>query len=159
MELTETKRKLYLLADRTVMNMKNHIRRAGKFNTGQLYNSVGWKVVQGGIEFYVKAPYSQYVIMGRRKGAKRPPFQAILKWIETPHGNRALANIRRKWSNTTKEGAAFIICRSISEKGIKPVDFYNPAINTLYKTDSWHLLEAAFVNDIEKDLEKNINVK
>lgn len=156
MEFTETKRKLYLLADKTVANMRDHIRRAGKVNTGELYRSVGWQVVQGGIEFYVKAPYASYVILGRRKGAKRPPRRVILQWLETPHGKRAFANMRRRWEHITMQGAAFVICRSISEKGIKPVDFYNPALNTLYKTDSWHLLEAAFVRDIEKDLEKNI---
>lgn len=156
MQLTETHRKLELLADKTVQNMQNHIKRAGKFNTGQLYRSVGWKPVQGGIEFYVKAPYSQYVLQGRRKGAKQPPKKAIQQWLLTPHGQRAFANMRKKYKKLTYDGAAFIVCRSISEKGIKPVDFYNPALNTLYKTDSWHSLEAAYVKDVEKEIEKQI---
>lgn len=164
MDLPETHRKLFLLADRTVAKMKDHIKRAGKYNTGQLYNSVGWKPIKGGLEFYVKAPYSQYVIQADAGGKpmpskwkKQPKIEHILPWMQTPHGTRAYANIKKRWPSTTIKGAAYIICRSIKEKGIKPVDFYNPYINQLYKVDAFHELEAAFATDMEKEIQKNIN--
>ena len=77
MELKDTKRQLALLADRTVANMQKSVKQQGKFNTGQLYRSIGWRFVPSGIVFFINAPYSTYVLKGRRKGAKMPPKQAI----------------------------------------------------------------------------------
>ena len=156
MEFTETKRKLFQLADKTVDKMKQHIKRGGKYNTGALYNSVGWKVIQGGIEFYVNDKYASFIISGRRKGAKQPPSWAIREWFSTPHGSRAFANMKKKWPKIKLEGASFIVCRSIKEKGIKPFDFYNPYIEQLYKVEAFHELESAFVMDVEKELKKTI---
>lgn len=157
MEFREVKRKLELLADRTVDNMKNHIRRGGKNNTGNLMNSVGWKFVPTGVEFYVKAPYSDFVIKGRRVGAKMPPKLAIQKWLNSPHGRSAFNSMKKKFGKQlTYDSANFIIRKSISQHGIKPFDFFNPYINNLYNVSAFHDLEAAYVKDIENELKKII---
>src|SRR5574343_1270624 len=115
----EVKRRLGALAERTVKQMKDHLRRAGKINTGNLANSITWKFVEDGISITVGAPYGKYVISCRRIGAKQPPKTAILTWLNTPHGLRVYANMRRRWKTITKEQASFLIGRTIKRKGIK----------------------------------------
>jgi len=159
MELEQTKRRLFKMADATVMLMRNHIKKAGKFNTGQLSNSIGWKVVQGGIQFYVAAPYAKYVISGRRKGAKQPPSWAIREWFKGANGRKVFESMKSKWKGISMEGATYVVAKSIKEKGIKPLDFYNPAINKLYSKDAFHELEAAFAQDLEKGIQKELNSK
>jgi hypothetical protein len=59
------------------------------------------------------AEYWKYIEYGRKPG-KRPPINAILKWIKdkgiTPRGGIKISD----------KSLAFVISRSIGEKGIKP---------------------------------------
>ena len=54
--------------------------------------------------------YARYVESGRRKGAKMPPVNVIRKWVKLKFG----------YSGAQARSVAFVIARSISEKGIKP---------------------------------------
>lgn len=150
----KTRQALGNLAERTVMNMKKAIRRGGKHNTGKLEQSITWKFTQYGVVFIIDSDYAKYVISGRRSGAKQPPSRSILSWLDTPHGIRAYANMRRRWRTISKKSAAFLIARHIGQKGIKPMDFYNPSINTLYKVDAYHELEEAYAYCFEHQMIK-----
>ena len=57
------------------------------------------------------AEYYIYVVSGRRKGARRPPIEAILKWIREK-------GIDTSWAKTENQ-AAWAIAKSIQERGIK----------------------------------------
>lgn len=52
-----------------------------------------------------------YVVSGRRKGARRPPIEAILRWIREK-------GIDTSWAKTENQ-AAWAIAKSIQERGIK----------------------------------------
>ena len=73
--------------------------------------------------------------------------------MKTPHGRRAFANLRRKYPKINYNSAAYVIGRGIQRRGIRGVDFWNPYIDQLYNTDAWHELEAAYIEEIEKELE------
>lgn len=148
------KERLGNLADRTVQQMRNHIKRAGKYNTGELSRSIGWKFTADGIEIFVVAKYSDYVIRGRNKGSKQPPPDAILKWLNSPNGTRAYARMRNRWKTLTKKQAVYVIGRNIKKNGIKPLDFYNPAMNRLLNIDLYHQLSEDYAWEYEQEVTK-----
>lgn len=150
------KKRLGALADRTVQQMRNYLKRAGKFNTGTLHNSISWRFVADGIEITVGANYADFVIKGRRAGAKQPPRQAILKWLNTPNGSRVYFNMKRRWKTITKEQASFLIGRGIKRRGIKPLDFYNPPMNRLLNIDLYHQLSEDYAYQYEHEIVKTL---
>lgn len=90
----------------------------GKRATGDLIKTIKAKVVVKGeaISAVLSVQdYYKYVENGRRKGAKQPPIDAILKWIKdkpvVPRENDA-------GRVPTQKQLAFMIARSIAENGI-----------------------------------------
>ena len=105
---------------KVVNTAKANLLRFGKINTGALRDSIRFNITpKGNIRFFY-LQYGAYVESGRRPGAKQPPTKPILQWIEqrgiTPD------------EGISKRSLAFIIARSIGEKGIRPTPFMKAAI-------------------------------
>ena len=99
---------------------KANLLRFGKINTGALRDSIRFNITpKGNIRFFY-LQYGVYVESGRRAGARQPPTKPILQWIE----QRGITPDK----GTSKRSLAYIIARSIGEKGIKPTPFMRAAI-------------------------------
>lgn len=93
----------------------------GKRATGDLIKSVrGEVVIDGDIYSAVLnvADYYKYVEWGRRKGARMPPVDAILKWVQVkpviPQPNTLSGRV------PTQRQLAWAIAKSIQQNGIPP---------------------------------------
>jgi hypothetical protein len=105
---------------KVINTAKANLLRFGKVNTGALRDSIRFNITpKGNIRFFF-LQYGIFVESGRRAGAKQPPINPILKWIEergiTPD------------EGTSKRSLAFLIARSIGEKGIRPTPFMKAAV-------------------------------
>lgn len=101
------------------------------------------------------ANYLRFVVEGRKKGARMPPIEPILKWMsikrirvrkpgggfdkETPEKRRALA-----WN----------IARSISVKGIPANPFYSTAIENVLERRG-----KEFLDTLNKEIELRLQLK
>lgn len=85
----------------------------------RLYKSVEIEVSDEGDILIFANDYAQYVISGRRAGAKPPPIAPLIAWMKRKGISSPDVSINR---------LAFLIARSISRKGIKPRDFITPAV-------------------------------
>jgi hypothetical protein len=105
---------------KVVNTAKANLLRFGKVNTGALRDSIRFNITPNGNIRFFFLQYGIYVESGRRAGAKQPPINPILKWIEergiTPD------------EGTSKRSLAFLIARSIGEKGIRPTPFMKAAV-------------------------------
>ena len=136
------------------MTYKYELKVNGTFASGNLYNSINYRVekTEKGIKlFFVSDKYWINIENGRRAGAKLPPIDLIKKWIY----QKGL--IIKK--GQTKSGVAFLIARSIAEKGIKP----KPYLNNMIKSEkvNWvKLLQTSFEKDLhDKVITINKNIK
>lgn len=104
-----------------VAEMQRRTAAAGVFNLGGYRR--GWKfsIQDGALWVFNDAPYSGVIEEGRRRGARMPPPDVIMKWA------------RRKLMLSPKEAkaAAFPLARAISEKGIKGKHLLRAAMPTL----------------------------
>ena len=136
--------------NQALLKTQSFLRTKGKNATGNLINTLGTKVEinsQGASIALTFAKYGIFVNDGRRRGAKQPPMASILSWIQTK-------GIRPR-NNVSINSLAFMIARSISIKGIKPVkfiQFFNAQmVNPTFRTN---------VNDnIRKDIENQLKKK
>lgn len=110
------------------------IRQGAPVFTGELANSVvssgpaflsagGAVVVRD--EILVGAPHGLVVEEGRAAGSRRPPFGPILRWVELKHRRGHLGDLRwtGKEGRAAERAAAFVLVRSIAERGIDPQRF------------------------------------
>jgi hypothetical protein len=105
---------------KVVNTAKANLLRFGKVNTGALRDSIRFNITpKGNIRFFF-LQYGIFVESGRRAGAKQPPINPILKWIE----QRGIVPDE----GTSKRSLAFLIARSIGEKGIRPTPFMKAAV-------------------------------
>lgn len=120
------------LAQDIVVFMKDDLVKEGKVTSGNLERSLNYNIVEGDSSESVtinitSLGYLKNVDEGRRAGAKQPPSDAILPWVNQK-GIKDIGGVPAK-----PEQVAFVIARSIGEKGIKPT-------NIISKTKSWVLL-------------------
>lgn len=122
-----------------------------KIATGELLNSVSYRVTQNGTVFQVTlslADYWKYIEEGRRPGGKLPPPSAILSWIIA---KPVLPRPNDKGKVPKPEQLAWAIAKSIQVKGIpaKPLMFetsqeinahYRPIIAAAFAADTMQLL-------------------
>ena len=97
---------------------------SNKDATGHLIKSVSYQVLDtaNGLILNILADdYFKYVDEGRRAGSKPPPSDKILGWVKT----KGISFGSGK-SNFKQEQIAFLIARSIGEKGIKPTNIKKP---------------------------------
>jgi len=98
-------------------------------DTGELANSVNTTMIPGGAIVSVDAPHAPVMEYGRRAGSRMPPVDAIADWVR----RKGLAGAPRagKRSAASYEsairGIAFVIARSIAQKGVVPRAFFRKA--------------------------------
>jgi hypothetical protein len=156
--MSEVKKVLDKWAIRTVQNMKRVLSNGNKVNTGRLYNSINYTIDEQKQTFQITyIGYGKFVDSGRRIGAKQPPLFPIKQWLSnTPHGKSFLARFKGTGiykSNNVKavNSAAFLVARSISRKGIKPVRFLNQESKIKNVTNVFGSLKTDLVKAIAKD--------
>lgn len=132
-----------------VIQIVQELKDAGKEATGTLAKSVDYELIEAldKISVGIKAvDYFEYVDSGRRKGAKPPPSDAIVKWMK-------VKGIKGRNPKTGKfipqKSAAFLIARSIGKNGIKPVFAIKKSLRKLKSLQAKLLTDAA-VEDMTK---------
>lgn len=116
-------------AQLVVSNAKSILLRNKKIATGALYASVRYNVnSQGKITFSFDES-GKWVQEGRRRGARFPPPEPILKWIK----QKGIKGRDKRGRFITDRSLTFLIQRGISENGIKPLPFMNMAIKEARK--------------------------
>ena len=137
-------------ATKVVSNAKSILLKADKVATGNLYNSVGYSldVNTGDIEFFC-ASYGEFVEKGRRKGARFPPSDPILRWIKV----RGIKGRDKKGRFITDRSLTFLIQRAISRDGIKPLPFFKLAIR---QAGGAKALNTGVAEAIKKDIVEKV---
>ena len=85
----------------------------------------------------------------KRKG---PPIRVIESWI----GRNGVKGRNKKGRFITNRSLAFLISRSIKEKGIKPTEFFTKAFNNAFKKLPDELIEA-YGLEVEDFIEHTLN--
>jgi len=157
--MTETEKVLEKYGDLVVAQMKRILLSNRKRATGNLINSIGYKIKNNEI-IIITAPYGKYVDEGRRKGATPPPIKAILNWIKVKRipidGGRTktiVARSKKQPQNKQMEQMAYAIARGISKNEIKATNFTKPIAilkSAKFKSD----LKKAITADLKKQLKK-----
>jgi len=134
--------KLGRYGDQIVTQIREELVRQGKLATGDLYNSVKYGVSKNGdiISLTIYAnEYFRWVDQGIKPGGKQPPPDKIQRWVEI-RGLRPkpISGIPESQAKTPQanRSLAFLIGRSISQKGIKPGNILEPIISSNTQTIS-----------------------
>ena len=134
-----------------IKELTNQLLAADKKATGKLINSLKYKVVEvlDNLLLTISAePYLKWIDEGRKPG-KMPPSKVFIKWIDA----RGIIFRNENGKIIKKENTAFLIARSIGEKGIKPTNVIRKTIDKIYSTKT-QLLEKAAAKDIEALIQK-----
>lgn len=106
------KRTRLLVKTRGIAMAHEEVRRANPppFDTGRYNLSFKAEDIEDGVALLNVAPYAAVIEEGRRPGARQPPREVLIPWIQ------------RKMGKSAEEAAAlaFIIARAIARKGITP---------------------------------------
>jgi hypothetical protein len=141
-------------AQRTIVNMKKVLETNNKVNTSRLYNSITYDIDETNKNFTIKyISYGKYVDSGRRAGAKPPPRLPIYDWLFTNHGRSFMNKINKGKSKNrkiTQVSASYMLQKSISKNGIKPVRFLNQESKIKNVTNVFGSLKT----DLQKELAK-----
>lgn len=132
-----------------VIEIIRELKDAGKEATGRLAKSIDYELIEtlDKISVGIKAlDYFEFVDSGRRKGAKAPPADAIVKWMKV----KGIKGRDKKTGRfQTQKQTAFIIARGISKNGIKPTFVVKKSLRKL-KSLQEKLLTDAAVEDMTK---------
>lgn len=118
--------------------------------TGRLAD-VSFRVNHKGVEYEVELElekYWRYVEEGRSAG-KRPPVEPILEWIRA----KPVIPRERDGNLPTEEQLAFLISRSIGEKGTQGQHVLQRA-NEETEDEMRESILNAFIEDLEEDWDK-----
>jgi hypothetical protein len=121
-------------------DIQNILQNNNAIASGDLYRSIDYKIVQKKGEYKLVisyADYGEFVLKGRRPGAKPPPFASIMKWCQ--------------FKGIPKE-AAYPIAKSIGKKGIKPLNFIFPFFS------KQNQIERFLEQDVALEIEKLITI-
>jgi hypothetical protein len=111
------------ICDLLVQKLREKIAEQDHNATGALSASVEARAVELADRWRIEVlanDYGVFVNNGRRAGAKMPPIQAIYEWLKVRNIGAELA------TESKRRGLAFVIARSISERGISPQGGYSP---------------------------------
>lgn len=140
--------------------------------SGDLRKNLQYTINGKNILFSAKAPSKKYAafvhygVNGTKKsqgspfsfGSKQPPSEPILRWMKKKRIRPRDANGSFKsFSNSEQAEKANLnlairIAKSIKEKGITPLPYYDMAIKYAFQTQQ-DLIEKALVKDIELNLD------
>lgn len=113
-----------------VDDLKSELISLGKVASGDLVNSINYRVQNNNgvlsIEIYSE-DYLKYVDGGRRPG-KMPPIKAIKPWVES----KGIKFTKKGGGFITSESAAYVIAKSIGEKGIKATNVVSKVQKLLF---------------------------
>jgi predicted transcriptional regulator len=133
-----------------IKQAKTILTRKHKNASKELYNSITFEIDKKGNILFSYADQGDFVESGRRKGAKPPPTQVILKWVKQKGLGQWRDNKGRYISNKSQ---AYLISRSISRKGIKPLAWFsNPFEKALDKFPE--IMEVSIAKVIEKQVDE-----
>ena len=165
--MTEVELELNKFAKEVIRQSRSNLTRKGKRVGNKLYNSLDYAlaVSQKGTSFSLEfemADYGDFVdrgVSGKKKKydtpfsfkSKWPPRKEILKWV-----NAKRLRLRDPETGRFKKGGqeslAFLIQRSIFNKGIKPSLFFTKPFENAFKALPPDL-EKAFALDVEDLIE------
>lgn len=114
-------KELQLFGKDFVNNLKAELIKFDKVATGDLINSISYKIIDKGERWEVDIianNYLDYVDKGRRPGAKQPPSNKLVPWVES----KGIKIMGEDGEHLTTKTIAFIIAQSIGKKGIKATD-------------------------------------
>jgi hypothetical protein len=127
--------------------------------SGNLLNSLTYKTRirynKPTVDFTVKGDAGQYadvIEFGRKPNSRMPPVSAIEQWIRIKP--LKLRNRQGEFIKSTEsaiKSAAYAIAKSIGEKGIEGIHYYQDAINDTWPEYQDQLMDA-FVKDVENRL-------
>lgn len=132
-----------------VIEIVQQLANADKNATGNLARSVDYELFEtlDSISVGIKAEkYFEFVDGGRRKGAKQPPSDAILKWMKV---RNIKGRDKKSGKFISQKSAAFLIARSIGKNGIKPAFIIKKSLRNLKSLQAKLLTDAA-VEDMTK---------
>lgn len=98
---------------------KEKIIEHGLHATDNLYNSFSIDIEANDTNYQVivdVAPYLKFIESGRKPNSKFPPLNAIRGWIQA----KGIVPRQYKGVTPTNNQLAYLIGRSIAEKGVKP---------------------------------------
>ena len=130
--------------------MTAELKSNGSYNTGNLANSIQYKVVQNQYEYDLvrtMLKYGDYVDQGIGRGSgKMPPVREIIEWIK-------LKRIPVPTSLTI-ESFAFAIAKNISKRGTdpRPRPFITPSITRVLQTTGKDILTKAGVDTVQANI-------
>ena len=131
------------LMDIFVDRLRNNLSSLGKAVSGNLINSLEYKIQKNNTGFtatLTAADYLEVVDKGRRPG-KFPPPDQIKKWVQA-----------KGITIGTLDQTAFVISRSIARKGIKATDVINKSFN-----EAFNIYKIKFAEKVAKDFEDMID--
>ena len=115
---------------------------ADKKATGDLIKSLDYEVITDihGLTLKILASdHFKYVDRGRKAGSKQPPIKPIQSWIRAKH---------IVFNGLDSKQAAFMIARSIGEKGIKPT-YAKDKVNKMLQKNLSEIIKGAVGKDIQ----------
>jgi hypothetical protein len=132
--------KLGRYGDQIVTQIRQELVKQGKLATGDLYNSIQYGISKNGdsmsLTIYAN-DYFKWVDQGVKPGGKQPPPDKMLKWVEDrglrPKPGSGIPESQAKTPQANRS-LAFLIGRSISQKGIKPGNILEPILSTNTQT-------------------------
>lgn len=154
-----------------VDDMTAILEKEGKNVSGALLDSLAFKITESstGLKFKINPkPYADYIdkgVKGSKKNQapkspykfkKQPPSGVIQMWIGRKKG--LIQKIAKKGIPTKKDrrklikpikSAAFLIARSIKQKGFKPVPFWTDVVTEERQDDLKAALELALGRTVE----------
>lgn len=136
--------------EQILKEMEAILTKANKRATGKLISSLDYDVEEkddGVFDLIIEyISYGKFVESGRRAGAKQPPINEIIKWLESKkYSARKGKNIKQ---------AAYAISKTIKVKGIKPLNFNKPYTDLKNNTEFQNEIFEAYKKDIELQLQK-----
>jgi hypothetical protein len=146
------KKSIEQFAKEIVKELKSQLKSEGKKATGELIQSIDYKLVEasGGIELDIlAASYLKWVDAGRKKGAKQIPGPALVKWAKI----RGFKPNPKKGYKTIEE-VGWAISRKIQTTGIKATNVLD---NTKKAIFSNKVIMDKLANGGLLDLQKLIN--
>ena len=150
-ELTNLKYELNKLGEESKKFLIDVLQRNGKIASGDLIKSIDYKVIEDANGILLKIIANEtfnFVDEGRRPGARMPPITPIENWM------------KRKgigFKKMSSKSAAFLVARSISQKGIKPLRLKKQLVNDFLGNRAQVLLKAAAQKDIQKIIDNIVS--
>jgi hypothetical protein len=174
MELTQTQAVIKRFRDYVIQQSRSNLNKSGKNNTKQLYNSIKGEIVEDdkytlvGFQMDDYGMYQDQGVRGKSSSAKAP--NSAFRFGTGTGKKGGLTNSIDKWVRQkgiqfrdkdtgkflTYKSTAFLISRSIFQKGIKPSLFFTKPFEAGYKKYIDVDLLKAFGQDVDTIISYNL---